>query len=88
MSQGHCLTSIPPPDRWEIGGTEFRHLVRPAKTVPAKSALLIVGPLRYDIVVPQQHPIERLSSGHQLLAGLGEDHTIDQRIESAVRLAP
>src|SRR5262245_19434766 len=76
-----CLVCVPPPDRRKIHGTEFRHLVWPAETVPANSALLGVGPLRYDIVVPQQHPIERFGGRDQLLASLGEDHTIDQRID-------
>ena len=75
------LAFVPPPDCWKIGGTEFRHLVWLAEPVPTKSALLGVGPLRYHIVIPQQHPIERPGGSHQLVACLGEDHTIDQRID-------
>ena len=57
---------------------------RAAEAVPARGALLAVGPLRHDVEIPQQHAVERLGGGDQLVAVLGEDHALDQRIDRRI----
>src|SRR5262249_6573592 len=68
----------------ERGGAVFRHLIGPAETIPARGARLAVGPLRHDVVVPQQHTVERPRGGDELAAILGEDHAVDQRVDGWV----
>src|SRR6516225_2598275 len=58
------FVGVPPPDGGKTRGAKFRHFVRPAKAVPPKGALLAIGPWRYNVVVPEQHPIESLGSRH------------------------
>src|SRR5438552_131377 len=62
-----------------------------AETVPTRGALFAIGPLRHDVVVPQQHAVERLGGGDQLLAALGEDdavyHGVDRRVLDADEIA-
>ena len=50
-----------------------RHVLRMAEAVPTRGALLEgIGPLRHDVEIPQQHPVERLGGGDQVLRGLGK----------------
>ena len=62
----------------------FRHVLRTAEAIPARRALLAVGPLRHDVEIPQQHAVERLGGGDQFVAVLGEDHALDQRIDRRI----
>src|ERR1700721_1711767 len=55
-----------------------------AEAVPARRAPIAVGPLRHYVVVPQQHAVERAGGGDELVAVLGEDHAVDQRIDRRV----
>jgi len=57
---------------------------RAGRNDPARGANLAIRPLRNDVVVPQQHAVERLAAGNQLLAILGEDQLLDQRIHGRV----
>ena len=45
---------------------------------------LVVGPLRHDVVIPQQHAIERLGRGDQVVAALGENHPFDQLVDRGI----
>ena len=45
---------------------------------------LAVGPLRHDVEIPQQHAVERLGGGDQLVAVLGEDDALDQLVDRRV----
>ncbi len=47
-------------------------------------APLIVGVLRHDIMVPQQHPVERPGGGDELVTVLGEDDPLDQGIDRRI----
>src|SRR5262245_56346379 len=51
------------------------------KTVPARGAHFAVGPLRHDIVVPQQDAIERVGGGFKIGAVLGEDDLVDHSVD-------
>ena len=62
----------------------FGSSARPAETVPARGSGHSVVPLRHDIVIPQQHAIERLGRGDQVVAVLGEDHAVDQLIDRGI----
>ena len=62
----------------------FRQRIGPAEAIPARGAALVVGELRHDVVVPQQHAVERLGRGDELGAILGEDHPLDQRIDRRI----
>src|SRR5687767_7922496 len=42
---------IVPPDRREGRGAVARQLVRPREAAPARGALLVVGPLRHDVMM-------------------------------------
>ncbi len=55
-----------------------------AEAVPARGALLAVGPLRHDVVVPQQHAIERVGGGDEIGAALGEDDLIDHGVDGGI----
>ena len=67
------LRGVPPPHRRERPAAVFRHRIGMAEAVPARGAHFAVGPLRHDVVIPQQHAIERLGGGDEIGAALGED---------------
>src|SRR6516162_3220871 len=52
-----------------------------AKTIPARGPHFAVGPLRYDVVVPQQNPIERVGGGFEIAAIFREDDLLDHRVD-------
>ncbi len=79
-----AFSRVPPPDRRECRRAVFRQRIGPAETVPARGALLVVGELRHDVVVPQQHAVERPGGGDELGAILGEDDPLDQRIDRRI----
>ena len=43
-----------------------------------------ISPLRHDVEIPQQHAVERPGGGDQLVAVLGENDAIDERIDRRV----
>src|ERR1700738_1031146 len=55
-----------------------------SEAVPAHRALEWIGPLWHDIVIPQQHAVERLGGGNQLGAILGEDYLVDERVDGRI----
>jgi len=55
-----------------------------AEAVPPCCAQPVVGKLRYDVVVPQQDTVERPGGRYQLATALGENHTLDQRIDGGI----
>ena len=59
-----------------------RHRLGPAEAVPARRAGDARGPLRHDVVVGEQHAVERLRGGDELVPVLGEDHPLDQRVDA------
>ena len=54
------------------------------ETIPACGTLERIGPLRHDVVIPQQHAVERFGGGDQLGAILGEDYLVDQRVDGRI----
>src|SRR5262245_16919096 len=75
---------VPPPHRGKGGEPVFRQRIRPAEAIPAGRTHLAVSPLGNDVEVPQQHAVERLGGGDQLVAVLGVDDAIDQRVDGLV----
>src|SRR5580765_6046652 len=75
---------IPPPDGRERRSGVLGQLSGTPETVPARGALLAVGPLRHHEMMPQQDAIERPGGGDQLGAILGEDHALDQRVDRRI----
>src|SRR3569623_1979851 len=73
------LILVPPPDVGEQRRAVFRHRLRMREAVPPRRALERIAPLRHDIEIPQQHAVERLGRGDELLAALGKDHAVDPR---------
>ena len=55
-----------------------------AEAVPARGAHFAVGPLRHDVMVPQQHAVERVGGGDEIGAVLGEDDLIDHRVDRRI----
>ena len=51
---------------------------------PSARCALAVGPLRHDVVIPQQHAVERPGGGDQFVAVLGEDDALDQFIDRRI----
>ena len=83
----------------DLGGLSRRPTTRPSEIAdapyfgsgsgrPKRSQravrILSIGPLRHDVVVPQQHAVERPGRGDQLGAILGEYHPLDQRIDRRI----
>ena len=56
----------------------------PAEAVPARRAHLVIGKLRYHVVVPQQDAVERPGGRHKLATALGENHALDQGIDRRI----
>src|SRR5689334_12539411 len=54
------------------------------EAVPTHRALLPVEPLRHDVIVPQEHAVERPGGGNEIVAVLGEDDAIDERVDRRV----
>ena len=77
-----ALAFIIPPDGGKAGSAVTRHRLGDGCAVPARGALLQRGPLRNDIIVGEQNAIERFRRGHQLVAILGIDDFIDERIDA------
>src|SRR6476646_2704199 len=75
---------VPPPDGRERRRPVFWHSLRMAKTIPARGALLTVGPLRYHVEIPQQRAVECLAGGNQIIAVLGEDYALDQPVDCRI----
>ena len=67
---------IPPPDGWKCRATVLGQRVGSAVAVPACRAQLVIGKLRYDVVVPQQDTVERPGGCHQFAAALGKNHAL------------
>src|SRR3569832_2543714 len=78
------LVFVPPPDVGEQRRAVFRHRLRMREAVPPRRALERIAPLRHDIDIPQQHAVERLGRGDELLAALGKDHAVDQLVDCLV----
>src|SRR5215469_16072506 len=78
------LRLVPPPDGWEIGDAVFRHRIEMAEALPARGPGFVEGELGHHIVIPQQHPVERVGGGDELVAVPGEDHLVDQRIDRGI----
>src|SRR5215467_2146522 len=78
---GGCL--IVPPDPQERAAAR-RQLVRPAVHVPHGQTIVGKVPLRHDVVVPQQHAIERVRGGDELGPILGKNDLADQRVDGGV----
>src|SRR6185437_3508003 len=78
------LVFVPPPDGRESRIAVFRQRLRPAEAVPARGAHLTVGPLRHDVIIPQQHAVERARRRHQFVAVLGEDDAVDQGVDRRI----
>src|SRR6516225_9854281 len=78
------LRLIPPPDGREIGKAVFRHRIGMAEAVPARGALHVEGEERHQVVVPQQHAVERVGGSDELVPVLGKDHLVDQRIDRGI----
>src|ERR1700761_7359913 len=78
---------VPPPYRRERRPAVFRHRIRTAEAVPARGPHFVVGPLRHDVMVPQQDAVERPGGGFEVGAVLGVndvlDHGVDGRILDA-----
>jgi hypothetical protein len=55
-----------------------------SEAVPARRALLAVGPLRHDKVVGEQHPVESSRGSDKLPAILGKDNPVDQGIDAGI----
>ena len=54
------------------------------ETIPARGAGFEIGPLRHDVVVPQQDAVERFGGGFEIGAVLGENDLIDHRIDRRI----
>src|SRR5215469_8374183 len=78
------LRLVPPPDGGKIGDPVFRHRIGMAEAIPARGALLVEGELRHHVVVPQQHAVERVGGGDELVPVLCKDHLVDQRIDRGI----
>ena len=74
---------VPPPHAQERRIAR-RQLGRPPVHVPHGDALEGRVPLRHDVVVPQQHPVERPRGGDQVVAVLGQDDLVDQLVDRGV----
>src|SRR3954463_15450971 len=72
-SRPRRFIGVPPPPGWKGRPAVFGHLIGTAEAIPARGALLVVGPLRHHEVAPDQHAIERPGGGDQLRPVLGED---------------
>ena len=55
-----------------------------AEAVPPRGAFKSTGELRYDVAIPQQHPVHRLAAGDQLGGALGVDDPVDERIDRRI----
>src|SRR6185312_2547179 len=79
-----CLFGVVPPEGRKACHAVFRQGIRAAEAVPVRSALESEGKLRDDVAVPQQDPVQRLATGNEIGAILGEDDVIDQGIDRGV----
>src|SRR5262245_45312695 len=68
------LFAIPPPDGGKCRATILGQWIVPTEAVPTRRAQLVISEQRHDVVVPQQHAVERPGGRHQLAAALGENH--------------
>ena len=75
---------VPPPDGWKGRATILGERSGPAEAVPARRAHLVIGKLRYHVVVPQQDAVERPGGRHKLATALGENHALDQGIDRRI----
>ncbi len=78
------LVRVIPPDEREARLAVFGQFRRPAEAVPARGAHLRVGPLRHDVVIPQQHAVQRLVGGDEIVAVRGVDHPLDQLVDGGI----
>src|SRR5262245_44802691 len=78
---GGCL--IVPPDPHERAAAR-RQLVRPAIHVPHGQTIVGKVPLWHDVVVPQQHAIERVRGGDELGPIMGKNDLADQRVDGGI----
>ena len=78
------LFSVVPPQRRKPGEAIFRQRLGMAEAIPAGIAREAVGELRHDVEIPQQHAVERLGRGDQLVPVLGEDDLLDQGIDRGI----
>ena len=78
------FVGIPPPQRRKSRNAILGQRIGMAEPVPARGALFVVAPLRHDIVVPKQYAVERPGGGNQFIVAVGEDDTIDHRIDCRV----
>src|SRR5262245_7710889 len=77
------LRLVPPPDAQERRIARGQ-LARAGVVVPHREPLERRVPLRHDVVVPQQHAVERPGGGNQLGAVLGKDDPVDQLVDGRV----
>ena len=75
---------VPPPYGRECGHSVFWHRLRVTESIPPCGSEFRVAPLRHNVLVPQQHTVERLGCGDEIGAILGEDHPLDQRVDCRI----
>src|SRR6266404_3357825 len=78
------LVGVEPPDRRESRQAVFRQFRRVAEAIPARGADFRIIPLRHDVVIPQQHAIERFGRRNQIVAVLGKDYPLDQFVDRRI----
>src|SRR5437899_12377361 len=78
------LVCVIPPDEREARLTVFWQLGWTTKAIPARGTHLRIGPLRHDVVVPQQHTVERFGRGDEIVAIRGIDHPLDQLVDRRI----
>src|SRR5262249_12922870 len=83
---GSALLVVPPDFREGVG--VLRQRLRSVEAVPARGARVVDRPARHHVMMPQQHAVERLGGRYQLVAILGEDQPLDQRVDAWILDAP